>query len=305
MAECFCGCGHKVAFSRRPMNTSGRRVSDALARIDAWTKPLYEETGTPPRNLIEFQTAGQVFRDQLAEITHGTRHPRDFDRPSMRRWLKIAWQAEPTALAGAVGVAMREPLPDAPSAPPGEHLVRELDEQLTRLSVAELHPDVELVLTTGTMAMAPDLVEALDRPFAVSFTRLGYLMRELEHQYLGADALKGSEGINSAVTAILVSARAEDGGHELPGTSYASGTAQVLAETPYITDEAPGFDRSIRARVCERFVEAYCRGDVPAWAPERFRLLFRFGFCVHIVEDAIAALDEGATWEEVPERPGA
>ena len=87
MAWCFCGCGRKVKLSRRPMNTSGGRVSEALAALqDAVKDPMHSER-MPPGFIEE----GEVWREELADIVHGDAHPAQFDVDGMRLWLRNAW----------------------------------------------------------------------------------------------------------------------------------------------------------------------------------------------------------------------
>src|SRR4051794_8431963 len=105
---CFCGCGQKVPFSRRAMNTSGERVAAALASIDAHARPFLDSQGGSD-NLEAFVKAGREFETELADIVHGDTHPSGFPVRDMRRWLRIAWQAETPARLGHAGIVASGP----------------------------------------------------------------------------------------------------------------------------------------------------------------------------------------------------
>jgi hypothetical protein len=98
MARCFCGCGRRVSLIRRPMNKSGQRVSDAVRFLRG-----VQEVGLDPseQRIAVLASAGEVWRDDLADVVHGDRDSREFEVERMRAWLKDAWEVETTLTRGA------------------------------------------------------------------------------------------------------------------------------------------------------------------------------------------------------------
>jgi len=91
MARCFCGCGRKIAFSRRPINTSGKRVSKELAAWELRNRIIREQAPeTSRRNIETFIADGVGLRDSLVEIVHGEADPSTFDADTMRAWLQFS-----------------------------------------------------------------------------------------------------------------------------------------------------------------------------------------------------------------------
>jgi hypothetical protein len=78
------------------MNTSGKRVSDALRKLpDTGEDSEYDE----------FLATGRRYRDELAKIVHKDRHWNDFDEGGMRSWLRTAWGMEADFAAIDEGMA--------------------------------------------------------------------------------------------------------------------------------------------------------------------------------------------------------
>jgi hypothetical protein len=85
------------------MNTSGGRVLEALATLDAIrTDPSLTELLDD--DFKRFVSEGETRRDELAGIVHGESDPGDFDVPT-RAWLEGAWGIESTFEGIKLGVA--------------------------------------------------------------------------------------------------------------------------------------------------------------------------------------------------------
>lgn len=67
MAQCFCGCGQKVSFSRRGVNSSGKRVAKAADEIDLFAM----QSEIEPDGLREFAGIGREMAEDLATVNHG------------------------------------------------------------------------------------------------------------------------------------------------------------------------------------------------------------------------------------------
>jgi hypothetical protein len=75
VAECFCGCGRKVKFSRRAPNTSGGRVSEALGKLEA-IRADPELRALLDDDFGDFIAEGEGWCEGLAAITlSGERGP--------------------------------------------------------------------------------------------------------------------------------------------------------------------------------------------------------------------------------------
>src|SRR4051812_8261221 len=88
MARCFCGCGRRVSTTRRPMNTSGGRVSEILTKHvgyrQIWATTVPDELEPFDNFILE----GEAMRAALQTIVHGEADPRSFDVRSMRAWVQ-------------------------------------------------------------------------------------------------------------------------------------------------------------------------------------------------------------------------
>ena len=97
---CFCGCERKVPFGRGAMNTSGARVTAALAELEGHADAM-RHVGAD--NVDDFLGAGRRWKADLAAIVHREIDPRDVDVGDMRRWLRTAWQSLPSARVISAG----------------------------------------------------------------------------------------------------------------------------------------------------------------------------------------------------------
>lgn len=87
-----------MSLTRRPMNKSGHRVSDAVGFLRG-----IETVGLQPTEqwIVVLALAGEAWRDELAGVVHGDSDPREFEVERMRGWLRDAWEVEATLTRGA------------------------------------------------------------------------------------------------------------------------------------------------------------------------------------------------------------
>ncbi len=64
-----------------------------------------EKLGTEAGNYDTFMEAGGRIIEELRSVVHGEIHPRDVDQRDMRQWLRIAWEALPSARVAAAMAA--------------------------------------------------------------------------------------------------------------------------------------------------------------------------------------------------------
>jgi hypothetical protein len=84
MAECFCGCGRKVKFTRRNANSWGERVRDELVE---WRELRAVLTEAGAGELLEFVDYGELAYAQLRASVHDERTQKVISRKQMLRWL--------------------------------------------------------------------------------------------------------------------------------------------------------------------------------------------------------------------------
>jgi hypothetical protein len=77
------------------MNTSGGRVVEVLDCHETMYRSIWAKLlpGELP-DFDRFVDEGRIYRDELVEIVHGARDPRDFDRAGMRSWLRHGWKTD-------------------------------------------------------------------------------------------------------------------------------------------------------------------------------------------------------------------
>ena len=87
MAECFCGCGRKIRFTRRAMNSTGRLVE---VQLGAWKRlrPALQPTPRWPEELRTFLDDGRTMSSEIAAIVHGGPLRLTFSQREITRWLK-------------------------------------------------------------------------------------------------------------------------------------------------------------------------------------------------------------------------
>jgi hypothetical protein len=64
-AECFCGCGRKVSFRWRPVNSRGREIRESIAEVKS--SPGRGRKGEGREYIVEANRAC----DRIAEAIHG------------------------------------------------------------------------------------------------------------------------------------------------------------------------------------------------------------------------------------------
>jgi hypothetical protein len=170
------------------MNTSGQRVSAALAEIEKNARPLLESVRehleNPDLNSLEtFVAAGQEFERQLIEIVHEERNPGNFDRAGMRRWLRLAWEAEMPARVAMAGNEAQE-AQQAREEYDEQEMTRYIVEAADRMSAApldnpraqELRARVEELLGNPSAdTKMPDLICEVMQQYA-------YTVERVEHE---------------------------------------------------------------------------------------------------------------------------
>lgn len=85
MAECFCGCGRKVKFTRRAYNGTGRRIA---AEYERWQR--IGAAGQADDDLVgEILEEGNEHFGDVQEVVHGG-HPAAANQRAITAWLRRA-----------------------------------------------------------------------------------------------------------------------------------------------------------------------------------------------------------------------
>jgi hypothetical protein len=98
--HCFCGCGRKVPFGVRPVNTRGRQVRARLARMGPVRPEATDRDGDVETRA--WFAEGELIADEIAEIVHGDRDRREVDEKAVREWQAIGREAELAVIASGL-----------------------------------------------------------------------------------------------------------------------------------------------------------------------------------------------------------
>ncbi len=95
MAECFCGCGRRVKFSDRPVNTAGRTIETVLERLEVGQRNLPEQTGKPlsgemEGTFLEYTDEGKGLAQRCLATLHDGEAWGQAETRAVREWRKRA-----------------------------------------------------------------------------------------------------------------------------------------------------------------------------------------------------------------------
>jgi hypothetical protein len=101
VARCFCGCGRRVGFGQRPINTRGKHVVQRIGEADRVLGGIFGQSPTLERFIAE----GIAIRGQLADAVHGGEDP----GPTLEAWSRD-WERQGRAIGSnpeaALGAAV-------------------------------------------------------------------------------------------------------------------------------------------------------------------------------------------------------
>lgn len=93
MAECFCGCGLKIAalaVQRKSANKMGRMVAEGVAAIEDQVMPSLPQLSPDARDVLrlhERAKEGREFRDDCRAVVHEDADFGSVYWPAVRTWI--------------------------------------------------------------------------------------------------------------------------------------------------------------------------------------------------------------------------